>query len=158
MSDISAKSFGRSIKNERQKKNVSQKELAERMCVSISTISSWERGQSMPCIIEMDDLANCLGISVYDLLEGSRNKKSDKNIFDIMGAVTIVLLVGGIITAIALAPKRWGHYEPGNSMLGEVTSTEAGTSREEETGSEPETGIYYGPMDDSIIGEPYIER
>lgn len=61
---------GKTIKELREKRTMTQKELAERICVSDRTISKWETEKGLPDIAIIEDLARVLGTSVAELLTG----------------------------------------------------------------------------------------
>ena len=52
----------------RREKNMTQMELADRMGVSYQAVSNWERGNSMPDISKLPQLAEVFGCSVDELL------------------------------------------------------------------------------------------
>jgi transcriptional regulator with XRE-family HTH domain len=58
----------KNIKNARTKKNMTQLELADMVGVSYQAVSNWERGNSMPDIAKITDIAKALDISVSELL------------------------------------------------------------------------------------------
>lgn len=53
----------------RKERNMTQTELADRMGVSFQAVSNWERGNSMPDISKLPQLAEVFGCSLEDLLE-----------------------------------------------------------------------------------------
>ncbi|HIV68953.1 MAG TPA: helix-turn-helix domain-containing protein [Candidatus Butyricicoccus stercorigallinarum] len=56
----------------RREQNMTQKELAQLLCLSDRTVSKWERGAGAPDVSLWSDLSEILGISVRDLLAGER--------------------------------------------------------------------------------------
>ena len=58
------------IKNLREKRNLTQAELAERIGVSSKTISKWETAKGLPDVSLLEPLAQALGISVIELMNG----------------------------------------------------------------------------------------
>ena len=58
----------RNIKNARAKKNMTQVELADIVGVSYQAVSNWERGNSMPDIAKISDIARALDLNISDLL------------------------------------------------------------------------------------------
>ena len=58
------------IKHLREKQNLTQAELAERIGVSSKTISKWETAKGLPDISLLQPLAQALGISVIELMNG----------------------------------------------------------------------------------------
>lgn len=61
---------GKTIKELREKRQLTQKELAERIHVSDKTISKWETGKGLPDIGIVEELSKALSISVGELLTG----------------------------------------------------------------------------------------
>lgn len=62
-------SFADNIKRQREKQNISQKELAETVGVSQQAISLFEQGMKVPGIITAVDIAKKLGTTVEKLVE-----------------------------------------------------------------------------------------
>ncbi len=58
------------IKNLREKRNLTQADLAERLGVSSKTISKWETAKGLPDVSLLQPLAQALGISVIELMNG----------------------------------------------------------------------------------------
>lgn len=54
----------------REKAKLTQAQLAEKLCVSDKAVSKWETGRGLPDISLLEPLAECLGISVPELLSG----------------------------------------------------------------------------------------
>lgn len=61
---------GETIKRLREKKKLTQKELAEKLMVSDKTISKWETKKGLPDLSILSELANALSVSVPELLTG----------------------------------------------------------------------------------------
>ena len=59
------------IRTLREKKNMTQEQLAERLFVSSKAVSKWETGKGYPDISLIEPLAGELGISVVELLSGN---------------------------------------------------------------------------------------
>ncbi len=60
--------IGKKIVALRREKNMTQTELADRLNVSFQAVSNWERGQSMPDISKLPELAEIFDISIDELL------------------------------------------------------------------------------------------
>ena len=58
------------IKTLREKRNLTQADLAEKIGVSSKTISKWETAKGLPDISQLQPLAQALGISVIELMNG----------------------------------------------------------------------------------------
>lgn len=54
----------------RKEKNLTQKELAEKLYITPNAVSKWERGLGCPDVSLLTPLANVLGAHLKDLLEG----------------------------------------------------------------------------------------
>ena len=61
---------GNIVKQLREKRNMTQAELAEKIGVSSKTISKWETGKGLPDISLLQPLAQALGLSVIELMNG----------------------------------------------------------------------------------------
>ncbi len=72
---------GSVIRRLRERKQLTQEELAERIHVSGKTVSKWETGRGYPDISLLGPLAEALGISVIELLSGEdvRNRNRAAN-------------------------------------------------------------------------------
>lgn len=72
---------GTTIKQLREKRNMTQTELAEKIGVSSKTISKWETAKGLPDISLLQPLAQALGISVIELMNGEQicNKNVSAN-------------------------------------------------------------------------------
>ena len=62
---------GAVIKSLREKKNMTQVEVAQRLCVSAKTISKWETAKGYPDISLLEPIASVLGVSVTELISGN---------------------------------------------------------------------------------------
>lgn len=61
---------GATIKRLREKRGMTQGELAEKLCVSHKTVSKWETAKGLPDISLLESLAKNLGVSVVELMSG----------------------------------------------------------------------------------------
>lgn len=59
---------GKTISTLRKAKNMTQMELADKLNISFQAVSNWERGQTMPDISKLGELAEILGVSIDELL------------------------------------------------------------------------------------------
>jgi len=60
--------IGRKISELRKRRNMTQMELADQMGISFQAVSNWERGNSMPDISKLPELAELLSVSLDELL------------------------------------------------------------------------------------------
>ena len=72
---------GEVIRALREKKGLTQEELAQRIFVSGKAVSKWETGKGYPDVSLLEPLAAALGISVIELLSGQhvRNRNRAAN-------------------------------------------------------------------------------
>lgn len=65
----------------RKAKGLTQNELGERVGVSFQAVSKWERGETLPDITVLPDLARVLETSVDNILSGGENRLNLKESF-----------------------------------------------------------------------------
>ena len=63
---------GTTIKQLRESRNLTQEELAAKIGVSSKAVSKWETGKGLPDISLLQPLAEALGISVIELMNGQQ--------------------------------------------------------------------------------------
>lgn len=61
---------GAAIKRLRENQNMTQRQLAEKLCVTDKAISKWENGKGCPDISLLEPLAGALQVSLPELLSG----------------------------------------------------------------------------------------
>lgn len=73
---------GTVIKDLREKKRLTQQDLAEQLSVSSKTVSKWETAKGLPDITLIEPLAKALGVSVMELISGDAviNQNTSSNI------------------------------------------------------------------------------
>ena len=76
MYQLDNEKFGTFLSEMRKEKNMTQKELAEKLFVSDKTVSKWERGASMPNVALLIPIAEVLEITVTELLRGERMEEN----------------------------------------------------------------------------------
>ena len=80
--------IGKFIADCRKRKNLTQMQLAEKLCITDKAVSKWERGVAMPDTLIMLELCDILGISVNELLSGEKidmennNQKTEQLLLD----------------------------------------------------------------------------
>ena len=67
------KTFGAYILQRRRELGMTQKEFAEKLYVTESAVSKWERGLSYPDITLLLNICSVLDISEHELLTGSED-------------------------------------------------------------------------------------
>lgn len=82
--------IGRFIAETRKSKKLTQKQLAEKLCISDKTVSKWECGKGLPEVSLMLPLCIQLDITVNDLLSGEKvsemdyKKKAEENMMNLV--------------------------------------------------------------------------
>ena len=61
--------IGLKISQLRKSNNMTQMELADKMNISFQAVSNWERGNSMPDISKLPELAQLFGVTIDEILE-----------------------------------------------------------------------------------------
>ncbi len=74
---MDARNTGALIAARRKAMGMTQKQLAERLLVSDKAVSKWENGASYPEVTLLPPLAQLLGITVDELLEGAVRRKEE---------------------------------------------------------------------------------
>ena len=87
------------IRSLREKKKMTQEELAEKIFVSGKTVRKWETGSGFPDIILLEPLAKALDISVIELLSGDaiQNKNRSANMAKVK--IYVCPVCGNVIQA-----------------------------------------------------------
>lgn len=83
----------------RKEKNLTQEELAEKLCVNVKSVSRWETGRNLPDPAMMKEICKIFDISVDELFLGERTKKK-KTISRIFFYYTLVSLTGIFVLPI----------------------------------------------------------
>ena len=106
---------GRFIAEMRRTRNLTQRQLAERLAISDKTVSKWECGKGLPEVSLMLPLCEILQITVNDLLSGERvadgdyQKKAEENMMDLIRENAenrermTLSIVCGAVTVIAVS-------------------------------------------------------
>ena len=65
--------FGQFLRQKRIEKGLTQKELSEKLFLSESAISKWEKGKSYPDITMIPDICAVLEVSEHELISGAND-------------------------------------------------------------------------------------
>ena len=91
---------GAVIKALREKQNLTQRDLADRIGVSDKTISKWETGKGLPDITLLEPLARALGVSVTELLAGEIRVNTNRAGNMLRSKFYVCPLCGNVIHAV----------------------------------------------------------
>lgn len=75
---MDSKIIGEFIKKQRTMKNLTQKQLAEKLGVTDKAISRWETGKGVPDVSLLIPLSNALEVSVHEILLGEKIEEEQK--------------------------------------------------------------------------------
>ena len=94
---------GQTIKNLREKKGLTQAELADKLGVSSKAVSKWETAKGLPDITLIETIANALSVSIMELMTGNAvvNKNISSNI--LRSKFYVCPLCGNIIRTVGNA-------------------------------------------------------
>lgn len=109
--------IGKNICEYRKVANLSQVEFAEKLNYSDKAVSKWERGESLPDIVVLKQIADLFGLTVNDLI-GQKKKRTitlqkilKSKILVMWLSVALVWLVATIayvfLTLFTGLPKTW---------------------------------------------------
>ncbi len=98
--------IGKTIKEIRQKNNLTQQEFAKQFKVSYQAVSKWETGKNIPDIAVLKQICDCYNLDINDLLEGKTSVKKTSKILNFK-IISIILL--GLILILAIF-----HFMPSN--------------------------------------------
>lgn len=101
--------IGKNINKYRREKGMTQDQLAERLHVTRQAVSNWETGKTQPDVETLEGLAECLEVTVEELIYGKSSESQRPNIIiektakkgiDTGAAV-------GIALAVVLSYTKW---------------------------------------------------
>ena len=106
--------LGEKIAQLRKDKNMTQSELAEKMCITDKAVSKWERSLSSPDIRTIKKLAEVFDVSIEELMgevtETTKTENKTKNL------IMLILHCVGFALAVAVLVM---------SIIGKLDITEA---------------------------------
>ena len=76
------KNFGEFLAKKRKEKNLTQKQFANKLYITESAVSKWERNKSRPDIQLLGEISKLLEVSEHELITASVDKNKDKLIKD----------------------------------------------------------------------------
>lgn len=94
--------FAETLKKLRMEKDLSQRELAELLFVTRSTVNRWENGSRLPDAAMLSRLSHCLDVDVNMLLSATMESDESPNI--IMVDDRKIILTGGLPVLEAVMP------------------------------------------------------
>ena len=111
---MAKKSMGEIISALRKERNMTQRELVEKMNVTDKAVSKWERGLSCTDVSSLPDLAKALGVPVETLLDAA--PKGDQKEGEVNKIVNLVLKAVPLAMGVAVVV---------GSVLGNIDASSA---------------------------------
>ena len=100
--------IGKFIAEARKEKNMTQQELADKLCVTDRAVSHWENGRRLPDYSLLKELCDILSISINELFAGEKisnenyKEKADENLMNALENSSFSLK-----EKIAYYKKKW---------------------------------------------------
>ena len=94
---------GNTIKQLREQRNLTQGDLAGQLGVSSKTISKWETGKGLPDISLLQPLAQALGISVIELMNGEHITNQNRSANMMRGKFYVCPVCGNVLHGMGSA-------------------------------------------------------
>ena len=91
---------GKIIKERREKKKLTQKQLADKLLISDKTVSKWESERGLPDIGIISSLAEALDVSVAELLVGEYAINSNRSANMLKTRFYVCPVCGNVIQAV----------------------------------------------------------
>ena len=90
---------GAAVKTLREKKGLTQRQLADRIAVSDKAVSKWETGRDLPDLSLLEPLSSALGVSVAELLSGEQITNQNRAGNPLRGKFYVCPVCGNVIHA-----------------------------------------------------------
>ncbi len=91
---------GNTIRQLRERKKLTQAELAERIDVSSKTISKWETAKGLPDVSLLEPLSAALGVSVMELMSGDAVTNQNKSANMLRSKFYVCPICGNVVHAM----------------------------------------------------------
>ncbi len=99
----------------RKENNLTQKEIADQLGVTIDAVSKWETGETFPDTAQLVPLADIFGVTVDELLRGERrpdkqfwvdgdkeSRPSNEKQFDYAGKINAIIMICCVIAYLLM--------------------------------------------------------
>lgn len=97
---------GKNIKFFREKKNITQSELADKLCVTRQAVSNWENGKTEPDIEMLNKIASVLEISIEELIYGFKRETKIIDTKNVTENITKGVSFGAVL-AMVISYVKW---------------------------------------------------
>lgn len=103
---MDSKIIGNYLQQKRKQKEITQKELADILGVTFQAVSRWEKGDSIPDLDSLDNLAKFYNVSIDEILQRNPVSNSERLPENFRYVITLIVsfayLIGGILFSILL--------------------------------------------------------
>lgn len=160
---------GAVIKTLREKKKMTQEELAQNIFVTSKAVSKWETGKGFPDIGLLESLGKALGVSVIELLSGESITNQNKACNMAKGKFYVCPVCGNIIhttgeavisccgiTLPALEAEETEAISAGSTIGSDSTSTSNGGDSNHALNIEIVEDEYFVTINHPMTKEHYI--
>lgn len=125
------KKTGTYINEKRTKKDISEEELAKNLNVTVTQVEKWERGDTLPGILQLEPLCRVLGCNVTQLLQGDDAASADVLIMRLLRKVErykglFVAAIGLVLTQFPFPACFAAESAAGQFISGLVTGVSTG--------------------------------
>ena len=105
-------SFGEALRRLRMEKGLTQQQLADRLHMDRTSVTSWETGRRMPDVATISLLTDAMGVDVVTLMDTAEESDAAPNV--VLVDDKPIILRGGILTLQEVMPKAnvAGFTEP----------------------------------------------
>ena len=91
---------GAAIKALREKRGLTQRQLADQIAVSDKAVSKWETGLGLPDLTLLESLGSALGVSVAELLSGEQVTNQNRSANPLRGKFYVCPVCGNVMYAM----------------------------------------------------------
>ena len=94
---------GALIARARKERNLTQREVADALHVTVQAVSKWERGLSCPDVHLLEPLSETLGLTVSDLLSGKQRKEINFMKKEKVPALSVKIILKLLLASLVIA-------------------------------------------------------
>ena len=115
---MKAQTFGATVAALRKEKGMTQQDLAGKMGVTDKAVSKWERNLSYPDTASLSKLAETLGVSVDELMQGQTAVRETASLSEAAHLFPVILTGVALAMGVAVAVLTLLRKLDANSALG----------------------------------------
>ena len=82
MFELDKQQFGAFVADQRRQKQMTQKDLAQKLMISDKAVSKWERGKCMPDYSTIEQLCKELSVTLSELMDGEDAAEDSVRVYD----------------------------------------------------------------------------